>query len=399
MSEPYKPFPPAELPLNRFQRWYFNWAESYYQKLPVEQQEQARAIDRFLYSRRGMGAWLGALGAATGCTLGLLAANMPPAWAILVSLLLVLVLTLGTAAAFLLPARLPSIGRVLRGGVRLMIVFGVLGVGLFVLSRLLGPEPQALGPLLLSAVVLVLPVVAGLCLAGGTAYLVVTVVRREQLQKALSSALLQQERDAAAREAAEAKLKLLQAQVQPHFIFNTLSAVQHWVDTGDARASPLLRSLTAFLRSSAELLERPLVPLGEELELARSYLQIMSARLGERLRFELDIEPDCLQQQLPPGLLLTLVENALEHGIAPSLSGGRVDIRARGLAGGGFELQVVDDGVGLQPGWQDGMGLANSRLRLRHQFGERASLSLTMPQPAGGCVARLEFPCVPNSHE
>jgi len=375
---------------NRFQRRYLDWAERYYLMLPVEQQEQARAIDRFLYSRRGMGAWLGALGAATGCTLGLLAANMPPAWAVVVSLLLVLVLMVGTGAAFLLPARLPSIWRVVRGGVRLMIVFGLLGIAAFVLAQLAGPEPQALGPLLLRAVVLVLPVVAGLCLAGGTAYLVVTVVRREQLQKALSSALLQQERDAAAREAAEAKLKLLQAQVQPHFIFNTLSAVQHWVDTGDARASPLLRSLTAFLRSSAELLERPLVPLGEELELARSYLQIMSARLGERLRFELDIAPDCLQQQLPPGLVLTLVENALEHGIATSLSGGLLRIGATGLADGGFELRVSDDGVGLQPGWQEGMGLANSRQRLRHQFGERADLSLLALQPGSQACLRVE---------
>ncbi|MBT9459759.1 MAG: histidine kinase [Burkholderiaceae bacterium] len=394
MSEPSNPPPPAGPALNRLQHWYFNWAEGYYQKLPVEQREQARAIDRFLYSRRGLGAWVGALGAATGCTLGLLAANMPPAWAMFVSLLLVLVLMMGTGAAILLPARLPSIWRVLRGGVRLMIVFGLLGMAVFVLTQLAGPEPQTLGPLLMRATLLVLPVVAGLCLAGGTAFLVVTLVRREQLQKALGMALLQQERDAAAREAAEAKLKLLQAQVQPHFIFNTLSAVQHWVDTGDARASPLLRSLTAFLRSSAELLERPLVPLSEELELARSYLQIMSARLGERLRFELDIEPGCLQQQLPPGLLLTLVENALEHGIGPSLRGGRVDIRARCLAGGGFELKVSDDGVGLQPGWLEGMGLANSRLRLRHQFGERAGLSLTVLQPASGCVARLEFPSV-----
>lgn len=136
------------------------------------------------------------------------------------------------------------------------------------------------------------------------------------------------------------------------------------------------------------------MPLGEELQLARSYLQIMSARLGERLRFELDIASDCQQQLLPPGLLLTLVENALEHGIGPSLRGGRVDIRARCLAGGGFELKVSDDGVGLQPGWLEGMGLANSRLRLRHQFGERAGLSLTVLQPAGGCVARLEFPSV-----
>lgn len=387
---PSDPLPTAAEPaLNRFQRWYFGWAESYYRTLPVEQQEQARAIDLFLYSRRGLGAWLGALGAATGCTLGLWAASVPPGWALAISLLLVFVLMVGTGAAFLLPLQLPSLWRLLRAGVRLVTVFGLLGVGLFVLSQLAGPQPQALGPLMLRAALLVLPVVAGLCLAGGTAFLVVTLVRREQLQKALGMALLQQERDAAAREAAEAKLKLLQAQVQPHFIFNTLSAVQHWVDTGDARASPLLRSLTAFLRSSAELLERPLVPLGEELELARSYLQIMSARLGERLRFELDIDADCLQLQLPPGLLLTLVENALEHGIGPNLSGGLLRVQAVRLADGAFELRVSDDGVGLQPGWQPGIGLTNCRQRLRHQFGERADLSLVALQPGTQACLRI----------
>lgn len=384
--------PPAatEPPLNRLQRWYFSWAEPYYRTLPVEQQEQARAIDLFLYSRRGFGAWLGALGAATGCTLGLWAASVPPAWALAISLLLVFVLMVGTGAAFVLPTRPPPVLRLLRGGARLMTVFGLLGVGLFVLAQMAGPEPQALGPLLLRATVLVLPVVAGLCLAGGTAFLVVNLVRRELLQKALGRALLQQELDAAAREAAEAKLKLLQAQVQPHFIFNTLSAVQHWVDTGDGRASPLLRALTAFLRSSAELLERPLVPLGEELELVRSYLQIMGARLGERLRFEFDVEADCLDQALPPGLLLTLVENALEHGIGPSLHGGSLRVAARRLGAGGLELRVSDDGVGLAAGWQEGMGLANSRQRLRHQFGARAGLQLTALQPGAQACLRIE---------
>ena len=178
----------------------------------------------------------------------------------------------------------------------------------------------------------------------------------------------------------------MQGQIQPHFIFNTLSAVQHWVDSGDARAGPLLRSLTAFLRGSTELLSRDTVRLGDELAMVGHYLDIMQARLGDRLDRKLTIDAQLNDQQLPPGLLLTLVENAVEHGISAALNGGCVSVAAQAQPGG-WCVVVHDDGAGLPAGWTEGVGLANSRQRLAHHFGARAQLAVRATQP--GTEARI----------
>ena len=213
--------------------------------------------------------------------------------------------------------------------------------------------------------------------------------RRHQLQQELTAMRAAEERERMAREASEARLRLLQAQIQPHFIFNTLSAVQHWVDSGDARASGLLRALTAFLRGSAELMLRPRVSLAEELALAEQYLRVMQARWGERLRYAIEADAGVAAvAALPPGILLSLVENALEHGLAPALAGGTLRIRLDAAPGGGWRLEVADDGVGLAADWREGLGLANSRARLAHVFGARARLSLKA-LPEGGALAEL----------
>jgi len=196
-----------------------------------------------------------------------------------------------------------------------------------------------------------------------------------------------QERDAAARQAAESQLHLLQAQIQPHFLFNTLAALQHWVDAGDPRAGPLLRDLTGFLRRSTSLLAQTEVPLADEAEAARQYLRILQARLGERLQFSIDIDDTSGAQRLPAGILLTLVENAVEHGISPALRGGTVQVWAR-TQGGRLVLEVRDDGAGLALPLVDGLGLANCRQRLQHRHGPQATLSLQPLQP--GACARVE---------
>ncbi|MDL5031076.1 histidine kinase [Pelomonas sp. APW6] len=202
--------------------------------------------------------------------------------------------------------------------------------------------------------------------------------RREHMARDLALAQSRAEQEQARREASEARLRLLQAQIQPHFIFNTLAAVQHWVDTGDARASPLLRQLSTFLRGSAELMLQPEVRLADELQLVQSYLGVMQARWGERLRYALDIDPACAAAaSLPPGIVLSLVENALEHGIAPTLDGAELHLRLTARPAGGWQLLIEDSGVGLTEGWQEGLGLSNSRARLQGVFGSRASLDLT----------------------
>lgn len=188
------------------------------------------------------------------------------------------------------------------------------------------------------------------------------------------------EQDAALR----LSTRLASAQIQPHFLFNTLASMQHWVDTGDARAAPLLRDFTAYLRATLPMFERELQPLSDEVEMVRRYLAIMQARLGARLGFSVDAPGD-LQAELPPGVLLTLVENAIAHGIEPQLQGGHVAIAAR-RDGGRLVLTVRDDGPGLAPGWAEGVGLSNTRRRL-HQAAPQAALTLADAHP--GCIATL----------
>ncbi len=221
----------------------------------------------------------------------------------------------------------------------------------------------------------VAPVMAAIVAIVVTLMGIVAWVRRVRLQRELALLRVMQERDAAARRLAEARLELLQRQIQPHFIFNTLAAVQHWVDVADPRAGPLLRALTSFLRGSTELLARDRTTLDVEVAIVRHYLAIMEARLGDRLRHAITIAPGAGMQALPPGVLLTIVENAIEHGISPALRGGLVAVTADD-DGSSWVLRVRDDGAGPVAGWVDGVGLRNCRERLHHLFGAAASLSL-----------------------
>ncbi|MEK8030888.1 histidine kinase [Ideonella sp. DXS29W] len=219
---------------------------------------------------------------------------------------------------------------------------------------------------------------------------------RAHLDREMQRLRLEQERDAAAREAAEARLAALRSQIQPHFLFNTLAALQHWLDEGDPRAAPLLRELTGFLRGSTELMARDEVTLADELGLARRYLAIMQARLGERLQVEIEVQPEALTQPLPPGLLLTLVENAIEHGIGPQLHGGRIRLQAEAVPER-FRLAVIDDGAGPAPDWREGIGLANARERLARRFGSGARLRLhAAPQGSSGACAEITLSAPPT---
>ncbi|MBX3599477.1 MAG: histidine kinase [Rubrivivax sp.] len=184
--------------------------------------------------------------------------------------------------------------------------------------------------------------------------------------------------------------RLASAQLEPHFLFNTLASVQHWVQTQDPRAASLLEALTGYLRATLPMFQRALHPLADELEATTRYLQVMQARLGTRLAFEVDVPPALRATPLPPGLLLTLAENAVEHGIEPRLAGGRVCIAARRDAAG-VCVEVADDGPGPAPDDTEGIGLANARERLALTLGAAASLQLGRG-PQGGCVATLHLP-------
>jgi DNA-binding LytR/AlgR family response regulator len=140
--------------------------------------------------------------------------------------------------------------------------------------------------------------------------------------------------------------RLATAQIHPHFVFNTLASLTQWVETGDARAAPLLREFAAYLRATLPMFEREQQPLRDELDLVRHYLAIMAARLGERLQWQVDVDPALEPLPVPPGSLLTLVENAITHGIEPALRGGTLRVGAQ-REGGRAVLEVLNSGCAL----------------------------------------------------
>jgi hypothetical protein len=199
------------------------------------------------------------------------------------------------------------------------------------------------------------------------------------------------ERSELERKAVDARLRLLQAQVQPHFLFNTLANVQALVDSGSPQASAVLKSLIAYLRAAVPRLNDPATTLGQEVELVRAYLEVMQMRMPDRLTFSLQVETSAQRLECPPMTLLTLVENAVRHGIDPSEDGGHIAVEAH-LAGGRCTIRVCDTGVGLQAtGSGLGTGLASLRERLELAFGDATELRLHEVEPHGMC-AEIEIP-------
>lgn len=199
------------------------------------------------------------------------------------------------------------------------------------------------------------------------------------------------ERSKLERKALDAHMRLLQAQVEPHFIFNTLANIRELVDSGSAQASAVLGSLIAYLRAAVPRLHEPATTFEQELELVRAYLEVMHMRIPDRLQFTVHADETTLALPCPPMALLTLVENAVRHGIDPSEDGGRIEVRVV-VRNGRCHAQVVDTGVGLiHVGDGLGTGLANLRERLQLIYGSDAQLRLGQLIPHGVC-AELEFP-------
>src|SRR5687768_10169675 len=198
-------------------------------------------------------------------------------------------------------------------------------------------------------------------------------------------------RSEAERLALDARLNLLQAQVAPHFLFNTLANVQALVETGSPKAPDVLRSLVAYLRAAVPRLDEPATTLGRELDLVRAYLELMRMRMPDRLSFELNADADVRQLRCPPMTLLTLVENAVRHGIDPSEEGGTIAIEVR-RAGDRCQVRVADSGVGLRESDRGlGTGLAALRERLMLVFGDEARIHIRAREPRG-VVAEIDFP-------
>ena len=206
------------------------------------------------------------------------------------------------------------------------------------------------------------------------------------------------ERSELARQALDARMKLLQAQVQPHFLFNTLANVRELVDTGSAQASTVLGHLIDYLRAAVPRLDDGAATVAQELQLVRAYLAVMQMRIPDRLQFSVQADSTALPLPCPPLTLLTLVENAVRHGIDPSEAGGRIDVGVR-LQGGRLHLRVADTGVGLQAGGSSlgnslGTGLSALRERLQLAIGPDVQLRLAEQGPHGLC-AEMDWPVKP----
>ena len=222
--------------------------------------------------------------------------------------------------------------------------------------------------------------------------LAMSAMLRQRDADARSQALaFELERSELERKALDARLRLLQAQVEPHFLFNTLANVRALVDAGSPQASTVLGHLIAYLRAAVPRLHDSASTVGQELQLVRSYLELMRLRMPDRLRFTLDIDPLCEGLRCPTMALLTLVENAIRHGIDPSEEGGEIRVEVQ-RASERCIARVSDTGVGLTGTSQGlGTGLDTLRERLRLSFGGDAQLRLKQKMPHG-VIAELEFP-------
>jgi hypothetical protein len=199
------------------------------------------------------------------------------------------------------------------------------------------------------------------------------------------------------RDMSDRKLSLLQAQVEPHFLYNTLASVRSLVATDPSRAVATIDALVDHLRATLpKMRERDdaRATLAEQIEICRSYLEVMRVRTGDRLRYSIDMPQDCGELFFPPLMLISLVENAIKHGVEPKPGPCVIAIVAqRSMLQGNesLEVAVLDDGAGLREGAGGGIGLANIRAQLATRYQDRAELSL-QGRETGGVAARIMIP-------
>jgi len=194
------------------------------------------------------------------------------------------------------------------------------------------------------------------------------------------------------KQAMQAQLQLLQAQIEPHMLFNTLANLQGLISVDAPRAQHMLDQLILYLRATLSSSRAEKTTLSHEFSLMEAYLDLMSVRMGKRLSFTLQL-PHALEDVLiPPMLLQPLIENAIKHGLEPKIDGGHIDVRAT-LEQGMLRLSIADTGLGLgvSPARGTQVGLANVRERLLALYGTSASL-LLLANPSDGTIAQLDLP-------
>ena len=189
----------------------------------------------------------------------------------------------------------------------------------------------------------------------------------------------------------EAHLRLLQAQIEPHFLFNTLANVSSLIDGNPELAKTLLERLEDWLRVALARTRSQSTTLGDEVDMLQNYLEIMKIRYGDRLRWRIDASAEASAMAFPPMLLQPLVENAVRHGIEPKVGGGEIGILAQ-IDNSTLRIAVCDDGMGLAADAESvGVGLSNVRARLATLYGDAGKLTL-QSNDEGGVTATLVLP-------
>jgi signal transduction histidine kinase len=266
-------------------------------------------------------------------------------------------------------------------------------------ARVTPPAPASGGPSafgMAGTVLMMIALVLLVCWLGGITDLVAFVRQRGKLDDVLRDQALR--RADAARVEAELRLSVLAAQVEPHFLFNTLASVRSAIATDQARAAAIVDHLADYLRATIPQMRHEAAsgsaPLGRQLDAARAYLALMHERMP-RLAFAVEAEPGLDAAQVPPLMLISLVENAVKHGVEPKAGPARITVSACRVDDAGvkmLELQVRDDGVGFGSATSGaGIGLANIQERLAGLYGRQASLTLKA-LPEGGVAAILRLP-------
>jgi sensor histidine kinase YesM len=208
--------------------------------------------------------------------------------------------------------------------------------------------------------------------------------------------IMQQERInrlSSEKQALDANLRLLQAQIEPHFLFNTLSNILSLLDTDQKKGQSMLMDLTRYLRTSLSKTREGTTTLGQEMEMLQAYLDIFKIRMEDRLHYKIEVSKSIKDFPFPPLLIQPLVENAIRHGIEPKVEGGTITIRAR-KNGDVLRVEIADTGTGLHEDGTTGFGLSNVRERLKSLYGDSGRLILEENRPSG-LKAIIEVPYVP----
>lgn len=236
-----------------------------------------------------------------------------------------------------------------------------------------------------------------------SALLKATYKGRLQAEVKAAKATETAEAESLRRQVVEARMAAMQAQVEPHFLFNTLASIDHLIETDPPRASQMQRNLIALLRASMPTMREAnanggVRDLGREMAVIRPYLEILQVRMEERLQTRIDVPEGLLSAEFPPMMIQSLVENAIKHGLEPKAEGGSLHLKAE-IVHGKLQVVVADTGLGFGRAATSGtgVGLANIRERLSLLYGKAASLTVAENQPSG-TVVTITVPYRTSAH-